>query len=114
MLYLLNPATLEEIAVSAHLVGGHLARLLEGGTEVKVRMRGDTPIFVHSAHRNYTCTVTAVLERREGTDRKTTVVEVQGGARVLCHAAVEVGDRIIVAVDDLSFQGRPLITNKSI
>lgn len=111
MLHLLNPTTLEELAVPSRLLGGNMAGILEGGLHVKVRLHGEKPVFVHPNLRNYTCTVAAVLERRDGGDRRTTVVEVQGGARVQCSAVLEVGDQIVVSVEDLSFQGRPLTLN---
>lgn len=64
--YFLNSKTLEEVALPARLVTGNLAKVLEGGIEVKVRMNVDKPILVHSSARSLKCTVAEVLERREG------------------------------------------------
>lgn len=64
--YLLNPKTLEEVALPARLVTGNLAKVLEGGIEVKIRMHGDKPVLVHSPVRSLKCTVAEILERREG------------------------------------------------
>lgn len=127
--FLLNPKTLEEISLPIQLVSGGLAKVVEGGTEVKVRMSQEKPILVHSPQRTLKCTVAEVLERRDGKrrlsvdrrqdhvityrsgplgDRKSTVVQVQGGARVSCPGVVEVGDRIVVSIDDHSYQGKAL------
>jgi hypothetical protein len=63
--YYLNPKTLDEIAVPQRLLGGNLAKVIEGGFDVKIRMKGDMPIFVHSSNRLYRCTVAEILERRD-------------------------------------------------
>lgn len=63
LIYLLNPKTLEEVAVPSRLVQGNLARLLEGGAAVKVRMNGEQPLLVHPAVRNVKCTVAKVIDK---------------------------------------------------
>ena len=67
--FLLNPKTLEEISLPIQLVSGGLAKVMEGGTEVKVRMSQEKPILVHSPQRTLKCTVSEVLERRDGNHR---------------------------------------------
>lgn len=66
LVYLLNVKTLEEISLPIKLVSGNLVKVLEGGSEVKVRMSNEKPIFVHSPQRNFKCTVSKILERRDG------------------------------------------------
>lgn len=63
LVYLLNPKTLEEISVPTRLIQGNLAKLLEGGTAVKVRMNGDQPVLVHPSVRNIKCTVANVIDK---------------------------------------------------
>lgn len=119
--YFLNPKTLEEISLPLNIVNENLCKVLEGGIDVKVRMNGDKAIYVHSSNRLYRCTIGKILEKRESTvvkvliginyvvqDRPSTVVQVQGGAKVNCPGLFEIGDQIMVMIDDLSYQGKPL------
>lgn len=124
---LLNPGTLEEMFVPARLVQGNLARLLEGGAAVKVRMNGDRPVLVHPSVRNVKCTVAKVVDKTistsscrsgvmgliahfasVGPDRKVVVIETVGGAKISCSTLVSEGDQILVNVDELTYQGRAL------
>ena len=64
--HLLDPKTLEEHSISTKLVANNLLSLLEGGMEVKIRMRdGETPVLVFSPQQSFKCTVAKVLERRD-------------------------------------------------
>ncbi|PJF19431.1 Elongation factor P [Paramicrosporidium saccamoebae] len=78
--YYLNPKTLEEIAVPQRLLGGNLAKVIEGGAELIVVVSG----------------------------KQTTVVIIQGGGKILCTGVLEVGDQIMINTDDLSYQGKAL------
>ena len=89
------------------------------GQEVKVRMTDDRPVMVHSTTKHLRCTVAKVIGNTQskhalppliiklvGSDRKTTVVETVGGARVSCSTLMNVGDQILISIDDLKYQGR--------
>lgn len=41
-------------------------------------------------------------------DRPTTVVLVQGGAKISIPGVVEEGDQIIVNIDDMTYQGKAI------
>lgn len=107
LMYLMNPKTLEETTVSKSLLLPELHKVLEGGAEVKVRMAGERAVMVHGMARSYRCTVAEVLERRDSSDgRKSTTVITQGGLRVVCPAAVNEGDQIMVSLPDHEYQGK--------
>lgn len=137
LVYLLNSKTLEEISVPTRLIQSNLAKLLEGGTAVKVRMNGDRPVLVHPSVRNVKCTVAKVIDKTisiapsplkllrghthtlilplslfhssfVGSDRKVIVVETAGGAKITCSTLISEGDQILVNVDEMSYQGRAI------
>lgn len=69
-LVLMDNKTFEEHTVSSKLVDGNLARLLESGTQVKLRMTTDGRPIMISSMPTIKCTVAEVQEGRETSDKK--------------------------------------------
>lgn len=68
-LVLMDTKTLEEYSVPMRYVDPNLAKLIEGGTQVKLRLNEGKPVMV-SAGQSVKCTVANVLDSRESTDKK--------------------------------------------
>ena len=66
---LTSTKTLEEYSVPSRLVDVNLAKLLEGGTPVKLRLNNGRPIMV-TAGQSVKCTVANVIDSKEGSDKK--------------------------------------------
>jgi translation elongation factor P/translation initiation factor 5A len=66
---LMDTKTLEEYSVPVKYVDPNLARLIEGGTQVKLRLNEGKPVMV-SAGQSVKCTVANVIDNRESTDKK--------------------------------------------
>lgn len=66
---LMNSKTLEEYAVPSKLMDPSLAKLLEGGSQVKVRLSKDRPVMV-TAGATLKCTVAEVMDSRESDKKK--------------------------------------------
>ncbi len=66
---LMNNKTLEEYSVPSRIVDANLAKLMEGGTQVKLRISKGQPVMI-SAGPTIKCTVSEVLEIRESSDKK--------------------------------------------
>lgn len=65
MAYLLDQKTLAETPIAINLFAKNLLRVLEGGSEVRVRLNGAKPVMVHGTGGHYRCTVSEILEERE-------------------------------------------------
>ena len=66
---LMNSKTLEEYSVPSKLMDANLAKLLEGGSQVKVRLSKDKPVMV-TAGATLKCTVAEVMDSRESDKKK--------------------------------------------
>lgn len=69
-LVLMDNKTFEEHSVPSKLVDGNLSKLLESGTQVRLRMTAEGRPIMISSMPTIKCTVAEVQEGRETSDKK--------------------------------------------
>ena len=101
MLHLLNPKTLEEVAVPNTLISPNLIKLLEGGAQVRLRATRDKPLWIFGG-KIYKCTVAEIINQLHGAWTLMTIA----GARVVAPFEMKVGDQIMVNAEDYTYAGK--------